>query len=86
MLMPTLSVTLIGLLVAVVLTWGGWPGARPLLGALVGAWAGFALGALAGLAVDVISGQGFFLALAGHAAALPGAILGLHRAVPTARA
>ncbi|MDQ8703388.1 hypothetical protein RCO28_12945 [Streptomyces sp. LHD-70] len=88
MLMPTLSVTLMALVVAVAvaLTWGRWPSGRHLLGALVGAWAGFALGALAGLVLDVTTGNGFFLAVVGHAAAIPGAALGLRRAAPAERA
>lgn len=84
--MPTVSVTLIALIVAVALARGRAPSGRQLLGALVGAWAGFALGALAGLVVDVATGNGFFLAAVGHAAAIPGAAVGLRRAAPAARA
>ncbi len=74
MLMPTLSVSLIGLVVAAVLvmTAPEAPG-QTLLGGLLGAWLGFVLGALAGMIVDVATGSGVFLAMAGHAAALVGA-------------
>ncbi|WP_433462404.1 hypothetical protein [Spirillospora sp. CA-128828] len=82
--MPALSVTLIALVVAAAICRNRRPLARPLLGALVGAWLGFILGALAGLTVDVITGSGFFLAIVGHAAAVPGAVLGVRRAAPAA--
>ncbi|NLU69926.1 hypothetical protein [Streptomyces sp. HNM0574] len=82
MLMPALSVTLIALIVAAVLIRNRRPRLRPLLGALVGAWAGFALGALLGVAVDVLTANGYFLALVGHLAAIPGAVLGIRRAAP----
>ncbi|QGK69950.1 hypothetical protein GIY23_10830 [Allosaccharopolyspora coralli] len=74
MLMPTLSVSLIGLVVAalIMMTTPGAPG-QTMLGGVLGAWLGFALGALAGSIVDVATGSGVFLAMAGHAAALVGA-------------
>ncbi|WP_433472805.1 hypothetical protein ACQPZP_28525 [Spirillospora sp. CA-142024] len=81
--MPALSVTLIALVVAAAIGWNRRTLARPLLGALVGAWLGFILGALAGLTVDVITGGGF-LAIVGHAAAVLGAMLGVRRAAPAA--
>lgn len=43
-------------------------GSRILLG-VVGAWIGFALGAVAGMLVDVVAGTGWVLALSGHVAA-----------------
>lgn len=70
---PTLSVTLIGLLVGaavMLITRTGW---RALLVGLAGAWVGFAVGALLGLAADVILGTGVWVALGGHVLALVGA-------------
>ncbi len=81
MLMPTLSVTLIGLIVvALVVLTARAPLGRTLLFGLVGAWAGFAAGALGGLLVDVVTASGFHLALVGHAVAVLGAVLGSRRA------
>lgn len=70
MLMPTLSVTAIGVLVAVAAMTirRSSPGHAFLLG-VVGAWIGFALGAVAGMLVDVVAGTGWVLALSGHVAA-----------------
>jgi outer membrane lipoprotein SlyB len=78
MLMPALSVTAIGLLVTVVLIAAQWlPSARAALGAVTGAvagaWAGYILGAA--------TGNGYFLALLGHAAAIPGALVGVRRLI-----
>jgi hypothetical protein len=86
MLMPALSVTAIGLLVTVVLIAAQWlPSARAALGAVAGAvagaWAGYILGALAGAALDAATGNGYFLALLGHAAAIPGALVGVRRLI-----
>ncbi len=80
MLMPTFSVTIIGVLAAVVaLMWKRSTPGLTVLFALLGAWLGFAGGALVGLAVDIISGGGGFLALIGHTAAAAGAVTGVHR-------
>ncbi len=76
MLMPALSVTLIGVVVA--LAAGALRHlhpARTALPALFGAWAGFAAGAVVGVITDVISGSGSWLAVIGHLAAVAGAVL-----------
>lgn len=76
MLMPTVSVTVIGLVVGLVgllLNRGrAW---RELLRGLVGAWAGFLGGALAGVIMDVMLGTGVFVALVGHGLAVLGALV-----------
>lgn len=86
---PTLSVTLIGLLVGaavMLVTRTGW---RALLVGLAGAWVGFGIGALVGLAADIILGTGVGVALAGHVLALVGASIAaralLARQTPTYR-
>ncbi|MDA3648833.1 hypothetical protein LZ318_06085 [Saccharopolyspora indica] len=74
MLMPLLSVTAIGLVTAVlVVITRHAPPVRALLLGLVGAWAGFAGGAVVGVVVDVIAGTGWMVALAGHVVAVIGA-------------
>lgn len=75
MLMPTLSVTIIGVLVALgaVAVRHASLG-RALLFGLAGAWAGFLAGALVGVVIDVVAGTGWMLALSGHVAALAAAV------------
>ncbi|MFD1826195.1 MULTISPECIES: hypothetical protein [Mumia] len=78
MLLPLVSVSLIGLLVGVVvrpLTTAGRPLAPRVVVALVGAWAGFAVLGLTGVTVDVIAGTGVWVAALGHAGAALGAVL-----------
>jgi hypothetical protein len=71
MLMPALSVTAIGLVVGLVLAVLGkrrlW---RTLLICTLGAWAGFAIGAVPGVVIDVVLRDGIFVAIIGHLAAL----------------
>lgn len=76
MLMPLMSVTLIGLIVG--LTAGASSGrvGRALLQGVVTAWAGFAAGAMAGMTVDVVAGAGSWLAWLGHAGAVVAAVVG----------
>lgn len=69
MLMPTLSVTAIGVLIAVVGIFLARPPKRALLHGLIGAWLGFLAGAALGVAIDVVLGEGVYLALFGHVAA-----------------
>lgn len=52
---------------------------------MIGAWIGFAFGAIAGLAVDVAIQTGSGVAIAGHVAALVGAIVALRVADPVPR-
>lgn len=96
MMMPALSVTFIGLMVALTVV-----GARAVrrrrpavpfsgrwlvvaVGAVAGAWAGFVAGALAGVVLDVTTGSGMFVALLGHAVALPYAVAGAHHVLDAA--
>ncbi|WP_139347655.1 hypothetical protein [Nocardia donostiensis] len=74
MLMPIVSVTVLGFVGAVVVvSLRRTPVGRSLLLGIVGAWLGFAAGAIAGALVDVVLGTGWVLALAGHAAAFAAA-------------
>ncbi|HEX6198166.1 MAG TPA: hypothetical protein VFZ37_19805 [Jiangellaceae bacterium] len=79
MLMPALSVTLIGILVAA----GGIVVRKPpratFVRALVGAWLGFVAGAVPGLIADVLSGSGAYVAVLGHVGAVAGAVVALPR-------
>ncbi|MFC7406039.1 hypothetical protein [Georgenia alba] len=75
MLMPTLSVTAIGLVVAAVWMIRGRPATATLLKGLVGAWLGFLAGALVGVVFDVVLLDGIYVALFGHAFAVVGAVL-----------
>lgn len=65
-------------------TRAGW---MTFLVGLAGAWVGFGVGALLGLAADVILGTGVWVALAGHVLALVGASIAaralLARQAPT---
>lgn len=81
MLLPTLSVTAIGLVVGLV----GAIGLRRLsLGcvgwSLAGAWAGFLAGGVPGVLVDVVLGTGVWLAVIGHGGAVVGAVFALRHA------
>lgn len=73
---PTLSITLIGLLlgaaVMVVTRRRDW---TTLLAAVIGGWAGFGVGAFLGVVVDIVSNSGMWVALAGHVLALIGAAI-----------
>src|SRR5690554_4169996 len=77
MLMPTVSVTVIGLTVGVVglLLFNRGRAWRDLLRGLVGAWLGFLGGALAGIIMDVMLSTGVFVALVGHGLAVLGALV-----------
>lgn len=73
MVMPLLSVTVIGLVVGLV---AGGATRRPVRGVLhgvLGAWAGFAVGGLVGVIVDVVAATGDWLAWLGHGGAVLGA-------------
>jgi hypothetical protein len=79
MVFPAVSVTVIGLLAAVVaILLGGRP--RPsLTRGLLGAWVGFIAGAVAGLLLDAILQTGVYLAVIGHLAAALGALVAVTR-------
>jgi hypothetical protein len=71
---PNLSVTVIGLVVGIggaLTRRGTW---RSGVAGLVGAWVGFAIGALIGGVLDVALGTGVWVAIAGHALAVAGAL------------
>lgn len=79
--MPTLSVTVIGLLGAVVTA----VGARRISGGAVlrglgGAWLGFGVGALVGVVIDVVTAGGTFVPVLGHAGAVAGTAIAHSRA------
>lgn len=75
MVMPALSVTAIGIVVAVVAMFGKKPPMATLLRAFVGAWLGFLVGAVPGVVADVISGSGIYVAVVGHIGAAAGALV-----------
>lgn len=79
MLMPTLSVTVIGVVVApLAMARGARPGVALVRG-VVGAWLGFLAGAIPGVLIDVATSSGWYVAVPGHAGALAGASVGLRR-------
>ncbi len=80
MLMPGLSVTLIGVAIAatgIALNRPVWPALR--LG-LIGAWVAFVAGALIGLVLEVLLTQGALVVPLGHIGAAAGAAVGVVRA------
>ena len=80
MLFPTLSVTVIGLLVSLVALLKGAPRSwRSLALGVVGTWMGFIVGGIVGVTVDVILATGIYVAIVGHLAAAAGAFLTLAR-------
>lgn len=88
MLMPALSVTVIGIVIAVVGIIRGKPATAMLLRGLVGAWLGFVPGVIPGVMLDVILTNGVYVALLGHIGALAGGAVavarpGRHRDWPT---
>jgi hypothetical protein len=80
MLLPTVSVTVIGLLAGLLaLLLGRYrPGPALVLG-VVGAWIGFIAGALGGVIIDLILQTGTNVAIIGHTAAAAGAFVALTR-------
>lgn len=80
MLLPTLSVTVIGLIAGLVSLLLGRDQRRlALLVGVAGAWIGFLAGGLVGVALDVTLGTGGFVAVIGHAGAALGALLAVGR-------
>lgn len=80
MLMPGLSVTLIGLTIAAIAIALRKPAVPALLWGLIGAWIGFASLGLIGLAIDVILFDGVYVAIVGHIGAAIGATIAVARA------
>jgi hypothetical protein len=80
MLLPTMSVTIIGLLAGVLAMLAGRSRPGPSLArGLAGAWIGFIAGALVGVIIDVILQTGIYVAMIGHGAAALGAFVALTR-------
>lgn len=76
---PTLSVTVIGLLIgaaAFLLRVRQW---FSMLSGLAGAWVGFGLGAVVGVTIDAVFATGIWLAVVGHAMAVLGALVAATR-------
>jgi hypothetical protein len=80
MLMPGLSVTLIGLGIAAVAIARRKPVLPALLCGLIGAWVGFAGLALIGLVIDIILFDGAYVTILGHIGAVIGAAIAVARA------
>lgn len=78
--MPALSVTVIGVVIAVAGIIRGKPTAGMLLRGLLGAWLGFVAGAIPGVVLDVILADGVYVALLGHIVATVGAIVAVRQA------
>lgn len=79
MLMPGLSVTLIGLAIAAIAIALRKPAVPALLWGLIGAWAGFVALGLVGLVVDVVLFDGVYVAILGHIGAAIGAAIAVGR-------
>lgn len=79
MLMPGLSVTLIGLAIAALGIIRHKAALPALLRGLIGAWVGFVGLALIGLVVDVILFDGSYVAILGHLGAATGAAIAVAR-------
>jgi len=75
MIFPAFSVTLIGLVIGGIAAANNARPLGPILISVAGAWAGFLAGALVGVAIDAIAGTGIWVAIFGHVAAVPGAML-----------
>lgn len=74
MIFPFLSVSVIGLIAGTGWFWAKGQSLGAYLGlALAGAWVGFVAGALVGVTVDVVTAQGVYVAIVGHAVAVAGA-------------
>lgn len=78
MLLPAVSVTVIGLtagLIFVILRKDNSGAPR----GIAGAWVGFIIGAIFGVIVDVIAQTGIFLGIVGHLMAVFGSFVALYR-------
>jgi hypothetical protein len=80
MLLPAVSVTVVGLIAGLIFVI--IKRIRPLLAlfwGVAGAWIGFILGAVCGVTIDVIAQTGIYVGIAGHIMALLGSTLTLLR-------
>jgi uncharacterized membrane protein YeaQ/YmgE (transglycosylase-associated protein family) len=78
MLLPTVSVAVIGLIAGLLaLVVGRSRPARALLLGVVGAWLGFLVGAIVGVSVDIVVESGIYLGIVGHLMAVVGAVVAL---------
>lgn len=78
MILPTLSVTVIGLIgAAVCVAMRMQSPTSALVRGLAGAWGGFVCGALLGVLIDVVVQTGIWLAIIGHLAALAGTVFAI---------
>jgi hypothetical protein len=78
MLLPWASVTLIGVLAGLIALASRRRSPGSALGrGLLGAWIGFVLGAIVGVTVDIVTHNGYYLAVVGHLGAVAGATLAL---------
>lgn len=73
MLMPIVSVTVVGLLAGLAGATVTGERNQSLIRGVVTSWIGFFAGALVGLAIDTAAGTGIWLALFGHAGAIAAA-------------
>jgi hypothetical protein len=78
--MPTLSVTMIGIVIAITGIVRGKPAAGTLLRGIIGAWLGFVAGAVPGVALDVAVTNGVFVAVFGHIGAIVVGVMAVGRA------
>jgi hypothetical protein len=83
MLLPTVSVTAIGLLAGLLATLLGRRPGPSLTRGFLGAWIGFVAGAILGVFIDVVLQTGGYLAVIGHIAAALGALVALTRSSAT---
>lgn len=75
MVFPILSVTLIGLIGAAACTaMRTQTPSSAFMRGLIGAWGGFAAGALLGVLIDVVAQTGIWVGVIGHLAAVAGTI------------
>jgi hypothetical protein len=73
MIFPLLSVSLIGLVVALRMAPGWIPQSRALRHGLIGGWAGYVVGAIIGFLVSFVLPTDIWIGLIGHGAAFVGA-------------
>lgn len=78
MLLPTVSVTVTGLIAGMIfVVVSRIQPLRTLLAGVAGAWIGFSIGAVSGVIVDVIAQTGVYLVIVGHLLAILGSVVAL---------